>query len=121
MPSLKGQLSCLKETRPNIRSFRYSDRVEEILQGMEGDSLNDKFNNLVIYCFETLPKWEKMIEEAQNNYQKEREKVYDCQRKLSQISNIQGILKQLEYYGQLAERQLKNLAEDKDERGYPKK
>lgn len=29
--------------RTNSRSFRYSDRVAEILENFGGDSLNDKF------------------------------------------------------------------------------
>lgn len=33
----------MKDTKNNIRSFRYSDRVAQILESMEGDSLNAKF------------------------------------------------------------------------------
>ncbi|MBE7724524.1 MAG: hypothetical protein E7244_08870 [Enterocloster citroniae] len=45
----------MKDTKNNIRSFRYSDRVAQILESMEGDSLNAKFENLVIFCHDRLP------------------------------------------------------------------
>ena len=36
--------------KDNIRSFRFSDEVLELLEGFEGKNLNEKFNNMVI-CF----------------------------------------------------------------------
>lgn len=45
--------------RNNIRSFRFSDRVLKILEDFEGDNLNDKFNNLVLFCFDRLPELKK--------------------------------------------------------------
>lgn len=51
-----------KELKNNIRSFRYSDRVAEILEGMEGKTLNEKFENLVITCHATLPDIQHKIE-----------------------------------------------------------
>lgn len=49
----------MKEAKNNIRSFRYSDRVAQILESMEGDSLNAKFENLVIFCHDKLPEVQK--------------------------------------------------------------
>lgn len=46
----------------NIRSFRYSDEVAEILENMEGASLNEKFENLVRACYSRLPKIQSDIE-----------------------------------------------------------
>lgn len=46
----------------NIRSFRYSDEVAEILEGMEGSNLNEKFENLVRTCYVRLPEVQGMIE-----------------------------------------------------------
>lgn len=43
-----------KENKNNLRSFRYSDRVAEILEGFVGDSMNAKFENLVLFCFDAL-------------------------------------------------------------------
>ena len=44
----------MKEKKTNIRSFRYSDRVAEILEASEGDTLNEKFENLVLFCSDGL-------------------------------------------------------------------
>ena len=46
----------------NIRSFRYSDEVAEILEGMEGSNLNEKFENLVRTCYMRLPELQRQIE-----------------------------------------------------------
>jgi hypothetical protein len=51
--------------KQNIRSFRYSDDVARILEGFEGDSLNAKFENLVLYCYKELPAKKKEIKQAQ--------------------------------------------------------
>lgn len=51
-----------KELKNNIRSFRYSDRVAEILEVTEGKTLNEKFENLVITCYATLPEVRHKIE-----------------------------------------------------------
>ena len=51
---MKGDV-IMKSAKNNIRSFRYSDRVAEILEAMEGDSLNAKFENLVLFCYDRLP------------------------------------------------------------------
>ena len=45
----------MKEKKTNIRSFRYSDRVAEILEASEGNTLNEKFENLVLFCYDELP------------------------------------------------------------------
>lgn len=50
-----------KENKNNLRSFRYSDRVAEILEGFDGDSMNAKFENLVLYCFDGLEDKKKRI------------------------------------------------------------
>lgn len=47
--------------KPNIRSFRYSDRVLEILSAAPGDSLNEKFENLVLYCHDRKPEVTKQL------------------------------------------------------------
>ena len=49
----------MKDTKNNIRSFRYSDRVAQILESMEGDSLTATFENLVLFCHDRLPEVQK--------------------------------------------------------------
>ena len=39
----------------NIRSFRYSDEVAGYLESEPGDSVNEKFVNLVVTCHRMIP------------------------------------------------------------------
>lgn len=39
----------------NIRSFRFSDEVEEILQSCDGNNLSEKFSWLVIDAYKAVP------------------------------------------------------------------
>lgn len=52
------------QKKNNIRSFRYSDDVANILEGVEGKTLNEKFENLVRTCYIVLPEMERKIELA---------------------------------------------------------
>lgn len=71
--------------RTNSRSFRYSDRVAEILENFEGDSLNDKFNNLVIYCFNELSKRQQTIALLDDEIKEKKEKLKILSEKTRQI------------------------------------
>lgn len=74
--------------RTNSRSFRYSDRVAEILENFEGDSLNDKFNNLVIYCFDEVPKRQKEIVRLDDEIKVKKEKIRKLSEKTRQIDDF---------------------------------
>ena len=56
----------MNEKKTNIRSFRYSDRVAEILEASEGDTLNEKFENLVLFCSDGLEDTKKEYERFEN-------------------------------------------------------
>ena len=65
----------MKEKKTNIRSFRYSDRVAEILEASEGNTLNEKFENLVLFCNDELPMvkselemYKRWVKEEQDKY-----------------------------------------------------
>ena len=71
----------MKEAKNNIRSFRYSDRVAQILESMEGDSLNAKFENLVIFCYDKLPEVQRMY----NSYKAMADRQWDEFMELSDL------------------------------------
>lgn len=54
-----------KLSKGNIRSFRYSDKVADILNRQKGTSLNDKFEQLILHCFTKLPELDAVIESRQ--------------------------------------------------------
>lgn len=66
----------MKEKKTNIRSFRYSDRVAEILESSEGNTLNEKFENLVLFCFDELPKVKRDLDMYQNLIKEEKDKYF---------------------------------------------
>lgn len=74
--------------RTNSRSFRYSDRVAEILENFEGDSLNDKFNNLVIYCFDEVPKRQKIIALLDDEIKVKKEKIKKLSEKTRKLDEF---------------------------------
>lgn len=74
--------------RTNSRSFRYSDRVAEILENFEGDSLNDKFNNLVIYCFDEVLKRQMTIALLDEEIKVKKEKIKKLSEKTRQIDDF---------------------------------
>lgn len=100
-------------TKGNIRSFRYSDRVREILDKQEGNSLNEKFEKLVLYCNDSVPKikkdiarWDKALKDKQRAYNR----AYES---LAKINDLIRTLEGLERLGNQAVQQAsKVLLED---------
>ena len=84
-----------KELKNNIRSFRYSDRVAEILEGMEGKTLNDKFEKLVLTCYCKLPdilgeieRQEKRLRYMRDDYMKLLELKHRIDSRLKSVDSL---------------------------------
>lgn len=77
----------MNSKKSNIRSFRYSDRVAEILESFDGDTLNAKFENLVFYCYDKIPHVKRSVgfyEKWLKDLQKE---VAVCQNRIEFLNN----------------------------------
>jgi len=72
----------------NIRSFRYSDEVAEVLESFEGESMNAKFENLVMYCFSEVPKREKIISELDGKIDSRRDLLFNLTSRCSDIDKM---------------------------------
>ena len=59
----------------NIRSFRYSDEVKEILENFDGVSMNEKFENLVKYCFGQVPVVETRLKDLNREIEEKQDKL----------------------------------------------
>lgn len=88
--------------KPNIRSFRYSDRVLEILSAAPGDSLNEKFENLVLYCHDRKPEVTKQlraleasIASAQKQLDSVQQEIAVRKQQLTRIDDLQTAKNQL--------------------------
>lgn len=68
------------QKKNNIRSFRYSDDVANILEGVEGKTLNEKFENLVRTCYIVLPEMERKIELASKSLESMRSDYWELWR-----------------------------------------
>uniref|UniRef100_A0AAU8AWF6 Uncharacterized protein n=1 Tax=Dulem virus 51 TaxID=3145762 RepID=A0AAU8AWF6_9VIRU len=86
----------------NIRSFRFSDEVLSKLQNAKGDSLNEKFENLVNGCFKKLPIIEKRVNELEqyrddlySEVRSLKEEKLELLEELSEIRDIQRELRSL--------------------------
>ena len=64
-------------SKPNIRSFRYSDRVADILEQQPGDSLNAKFEALVLTCYDKLPETQRRLDSLNKQIEAARAKLLD--------------------------------------------
>lgn len=100
------------DSKSNIRSFRFSDRVLEILEGFAGNSLNDKFNNLVLFCYDEVPKQHKILESVKNEIVAKRNKSHDLTKKLADIDLLIKDLQSIKFYGEIAVRRSKTITEE---------
>ena len=81
----------------NVRSFRFSDEVKEILESFDtAGSMNDNFEQLVLYCYNAVPKRQqqlkdidKQIEESRKRLRGLLEKFEISQTIISQLQSMQ--------------------------------
>lgn len=74
--------------KSNIRSFRYSDEVAKIIEGFEGSSMNEKFENLVLYCSRAVPDKQKQLEQMDRRLDLKRDELLKLQQKVSCVFQI---------------------------------
>jgi len=84
-----------KMAKNNIRSFRYSDEVRTILEGFKGNSMNEKFENLVHYCFNVVPKVEKDLEDLKKEISEKHDKLRTVSRQAREIDMLIGNLEDI--------------------------
>ena len=78
--------------KSNIRSMRFSDEMNEIIEAQAGETFTAKFEALVTRCMWELPAKEKELERIQEQIQKERQNlryIQDTRRKLER--NLQAM------------------------------
>ncbi len=76
----------------NIRSFRYTDEVRDILENFKGESMNEKFENLVKYCFVQVPFQEKRLEEIESEMSQKYDKLRNVSHQAREIDMLIGNL-----------------------------
>lgn len=74
--------------KTNIRSFRYSDEVAGIIEGFQGSNLNEKFENLVLYCFWNRKKLDMEIAQKQDKLCKLTKQIEDKKEELFDVQRL---------------------------------
>jgi predicted RNase H-like nuclease (RuvC/YqgF family) len=81
--------------------------VREILEGFKGESMNEKFDNLIMFCFKKIP----FVENRLNEINKEIDEKYDKLKTVSRqareidmlIGNLNDIKRKIENAGTCAD------------------
>lgn len=94
---LQKRKDIINMAKNNIRSFRYSDEVKEILENYKGESMNEKFENLVKYCFEKVPHVEKRLKDLEEEIDIKYNKLRDVSRQAREIDMLIGNLNDIKY------------------------
>ena len=75
-------------SKNHIRSFRYSDEVADILEGFEGNSMNEKFENLVLFCFRSVPEKQRKLNETDRLLGQKRDELDKLRKKVSLVYDV---------------------------------
>ncbi len=74
--------------KDNIRSFRFSNEIAAILEKQSGDSLNAQFENLILYCYNSLPEIDKKLRDKRRELE---QLIKDCDRKRMELHEYQSL------------------------------
>ena len=76
----------------NIRSIRFSDELAELIERQQGDTLTQKFENLVTRCVWELPAKQRQVKQLEGFIQEKRERLM----KLSgQVRELESVINEL--------------------------
>ena len=72
----------------NIRSFRYSDEVAAIIEGFKGNTMNEKFENLVLHCFWEGKKIDAQLAQKRKEYDRLCKQVEEKRKQLYEFDSL---------------------------------
>lgn len=101
-----------KETRPNSRCFRYSDRSKKILENINKDNLNDAFNKIIVDAYYSENERKEKIKELDKIIASRETTIKKLN---SKIDVMESILQRIEYFKSNVEdldRDIKNISKD---------
>lgn len=98
----------MNSPKNNIRSFRYSDEIANILEQQKGSNLNEKFNNLIIFSFLRAKQFQDQIDDLTSRRDAIAKELYDLQDKSRALrhlkTNIDEAEKAIKYIEDMAKR-----------------
>ena len=95
----------------NLRSFRYSDEVAAILEAQEGNSLNEKFETLVLFCYYKVESRKKDLEEVERRIKHEQERLYNLYRATEELRMLESDIQNVKRSFAIVQRRAAAIAE----------
>lgn len=99
----------------NLKSVRLSDQVMDYVINFEGDSFNQKFENLVLFCMEQEETKKQKIAFLDQQIVKQYKKLDALRQLISKISAVSEALLDLEWRTNDLSALMDELLENKDE------
>lgn len=99
----------------NLKSVRLSDQVMDYVINFEGDSFNQKFENLVLFCMEQEETKKQKIAFLDQQIVKQYKKLDTLRQLTSEIGDVRRALTHLERQANDLSELMNELLEDKDE------
>ena len=99
----------------NLKSVRLSDQVMDYVINFEGDSFNQKFENLVLFCMEQEETKKQKIAFLDQQIVKQYKKLDALRQLTSEIGDVRRALTHLERQANDLSELMDKLLEDKDE------
>lgn len=97
--------------KTNLRSFRYSDEIAAILEAQKGNSLNEKFETLVLFCYYKVESRKKDLEEVERRIEQEREQLYNLQRATEELRMLENDIQSAKRSFAIVQRRAAQIAE----------
>ena len=99
----------------NLKSVRLSDQVMDYVINFEGDSFNQKFENLVLFCMEQEESKKQRITLLDQQIAKQYKKLSVLQQISSEIGDVRKALINLEWHANDLSDLMDKLLKDKDD------
>lgn len=97
--------------KKNIRSFRYSDEIADILADQQGENLNVKFENLVKTCFCELDRKQEELNRIESKIKEKRQMLCDLEKATAQLDMLERDIKNARFSFGIVERRAAAIAE----------
>ena len=105
------QRSINMAIKKNIRSFRYSDEIADILADQQGENLNVKFENLVKTCFCELDRKQEELNRIESKIKEKRQMLCNLEKATAQLDMLERDIKNARFSFGIVERRAAAIAE----------
>ena len=97
--------------KSNIRSFRFSDEIAAILEAQDGDSLNAKFENLIKFCFQSIPQKQEQLDRINAQIEQRRETLRKLEKATAELAQLEKDIHSAQFSFGIVQRRAEAIAE----------